>query len=67
MPYHTASIDTLQRWTNETFAQTNLIENFTPHSCRSALTTKAFNMSLDIMDILRKACWRNAKTFLQNK
>ena len=22
-------------------------------------------MSLDITDILRKACWRNAKTFLQ--
>ena len=23
-------------------------------------------MSLDIMDILRKACWREAKTFLQH-
>ena len=49
----------------ERFAKINLIENFSPHSCRSASTTKAFNMSLDILDILRKACWSNAKTFLQ--
>ena len=31
-PYHTASIDTLRRWVKETFAQTNLIENFPPHN-----------------------------------
>ena len=64
--YHTASIDTLWRWIKETFAQINLIENLTPHSYRSALTTKAFNMSLDIIEILRKACWSNAKTFPQH-
>ena len=65
-PYHTASIDTFRRWIKERFAETNLIENFTPHSCRSASTTKAFNMSLDILDILRKACWSNVETFLQH-
>ena len=65
-PYHTASIDTLRRWIKETFAETNLIENFNPHSCRSTSTTKAFNMSLDILDILRKACRSNAKAFLQH-
>ena len=64
-PYHTASIDALRRWIKETFAETNLIENFSPHSCRSASTTKAFNVSLDILDILSKPCWSNAKTFLQ--
>ena len=63
---HTASIDTLRKRIKETFAHTNLIENFTPYSCRSASATKAFNMSLDIMDILRKAYWSNAKTFLQH-
>ena len=61
-----ASIDTFRRWIKERFAETNLIENFTPHSCRSASTTKAFNMSLDILDILRKACWSNVETFLQH-
>ena len=65
-PYHAASIDTLRRWINDTFAETNLIENFTPHSCRSASTAKAYNMSLDILDILRKTCWSNAKTFFQH-
>ena len=47
-PYRTASIDTLWRWIKETFAETNLIENLTPRSCRSASTTKAFKMNLDI-------------------
>ena len=59
-PYHAASIDTRQIWIKEILAETNLIKNFTPHSCRSASTTKAFNMSLDILDVLRKACWSNA-------
>ena len=45
---------------------TNLIENFTPHSCRSASIAKAFNMSFHFMDILRKVCWRNAETFPQH-
>ena len=65
-PYHTASIDTLRRWIKEIFTQTNSMENFSPYSCRSASTTKTFNMCLEIMDILRKSCWSNAKTFLQH-
>ena len=65
-PYHTVSIDSLRRLIKETFSETNLIVNFTPHSFRSASTTKAFNMSLDNLDILRKACWSNAKIFLQH-
>ena len=62
-PYHTASTDTLRRWIKETFAETNLTENLTPHSFRSASISKTFNVSLDIV---RKACLRNAKTFLQH-
>ena len=65
-PYYTDSIDTLRRWIRETFAQTNSIENFSPHCFRSASATKAFNMCLDIIGILRKTCWSNAKTFLQH-
>ena len=60
-PCHAASIDTLRRWIKKTFAETNLIGNFTPHSCRSASTTKAFNMSFDILNILS-----STKTFLQH-
>ena len=55
-PYRTVSTDILWRWIKEKFAESNLIERFSPDSCRSALTTKAFNMSLDNLDILRKAC-----------
>ena len=29
-PYRTASIDSLRRWIKETFAEANLIVNFTP-------------------------------------
>ena len=65
-PYYTDSIDTLRRWIRETFAQINLIENFSPHCFRSASATKAFNKCLDIMATLRKTCWSNAKTFLQH-
>ena len=59
-------MDTLRRWIKETFAETNLIENFTPHSSRPASSTKAIIMNLDILDILRKVYWSNAKTFLQH-
>ena len=65
-PYHAASTGTLRRWIKETFAETNLIENLTPHSFRSASITKAFNVSLDIQDIVRKVSLSNAKTFLQH-
>ena len=61
-----ASIDTLRKWIKETFAETNLIETFTPHCCKS-VSTKAFNMSPDILTILRKACWSKAKTFQRHK
>ena len=65
-PYHAASIDIFRRWIKETFAETNLTGSFTLHSYRSASTAKAFNMSLHILDILRKACWSNAEPFLQH-
>ena len=57
-PYHAATIDTLQRWIKEIFAEINLTENVTPHTCRSASTTKAFSMSFE--------SWSDDKTFLQH-
>ena len=50
--YHAASLDTLRRWIKETFAEINLIGNFTSRSFTSALVTKAFNTSLDILHIV---------------
>ena len=68
-PYHAVLIVTLRRWIKKTFSEANLAENFTPHSYRSASTTKIFITNLDIfgfLDILRKSCWNNAKASLQH-
>ena len=48
-PYYVVSIDILRRWIKKTFAETNLAENFTPDSCRSASTTQIFIRNLDIL------------------
>ena len=61
-PYHATSENTLRRWVKQVFQDVHLID-FTPHSCRSASTSKASNMNFDIIDILKKGCWSNAKTF----
>ena len=66
-PYHIASLETLRRRIKETWTQTNLIENVSPHTCRSASATKAFNMCLDIMDILRKATQSCFSQHIKNK
>ena len=47
-PYQAASINTFRRWIKATFAETNLIESFTTHSCQPASATKAFDMNPDI-------------------
>ena len=63
---HAVSVDALRRWIKEIFAETNLIENFTPHGRRFASTTKVFNVNLYIVNIFRKPCWSNAETFFSN-
>ena len=64
--YHVASIDSLRGWIKETFVETYFIENVTPDNCRSVSTSEAFNINLNILNIVRKACWSNAKTSLQH-
>ena len=39
-PYHEASIDTLRRWIYDLFSGSQLLKNFTPHSCRAAETSQ---------------------------
>ena len=38
------------------------IYDFSPHSCRSASTSKAMVAGVCI-DVMRKACWSNEQTF----
>lgn len=64
-PKRAASGDTIRRWIKDLFKATTAIPNmFSPHSCRSASTSKAsLSRLLNIDDILQQGCWRNAKTF----
>lgn len=61
-PYKEASIDTVRRWVKDIF-KINEIFDFTPHSCRSASTSKAKAINVDITEILKRGCWKNEKTF----
>ena len=61
-PYHEASIDTLRRWVKTLFNNIGIF-NFSAHSCRSASTSKALAIGIDIDEILKKGCWSNEKTF----
>ena len=61
-PYRPASIDTLRRWVKNTLNKAGIF-NFSAHSCRSAATSKAKLMNVDLEEILRKACWSNVRTF----
>ena len=62
-PYHEASIDTLRRWIYDLFSGSQLLKNFTPHSCRAAATSKAKLLNVNMEDILKQGCWKNMKTF----
>lgn len=62
-PYHVASEDTLRRWIYDLFSGSQLLKNFTPHSCRAAATSKASKLNINVEEILKQGCWRNMKTF----
>ena len=38
-------------------------KEYTLHICRSAATSKASQLNVDIAEILKEDCWKNAKTF----
>ena len=62
-PYKPASPDSIRRWAKQLFTDAK-IRGFTPHSCRAASTNKAMAiMNINIEDILRKGCWKNANNF----
>ena len=61
--YHETSIDTLGRWIYDLFSGSQLLKNFTPHSCRAAATSKVKKLNVNMEDILKQGCWKNMKTF----
>ena len=61
--YHEASIVTLRRWIYDLFSGSQLLKNFTSHSCRAAATSKVKKLNVNMEDILKQGGWKNMKTF----
>ena len=63
-PYWSASDDTISRWTREILALAGVdTDVFTPHSCRSASTSKAKAVGVCRSDMMKKAGWSRDSTF----
>jgi len=61
-PYKGISTDTIRRWVKDLFTDCGIFD-FSAHSCRSASTSKAKELGVEVEAIMRKACWKNAATF----
>ena len=60
-PFRTAGIDSVRRCVKDLFIETSILEEYTPHTYRSAATSKASQLNVDIAEILKQGCWKNAK------
>ena len=49
----------------ELFMDTSILKEYTPHSCRSGVTSKGSHFHVNIAEILKQGCWENVKTFLK--
>ena len=61
-PYKPASPDPIHGWVKGLFTDAK-IWYFTLRSCLAASTSKEMDMNINIEDILRKGCWKNANKF----
>ena len=62
-PFRVAAIDSVRRWVKDLFIEKSILKEYTPHTCRSAATSKASQLNVDIAEISKQVCWKNAKTF----
>ena len=62
-PFKAAAIDSVRRWVKDLFIETSILKEYTPHTCRSAATSKASQLNVDIAEILKQGCWKITKTF----
>lgn len=61
-PYKGISANTIRRWIKDLFTECKIFD-FSAHSCRSASTSKAKELGVEVERIMKKACWKNSKTF----
>lgn len=63
-PHKAVTPDTISRWVKRVMYEAGIdVDNFKAHSTRSASVSAAFNININIEDILKTAGWTNAKTF----
>ena len=63
-PFGAASRSTIARWFKTMLNKAGVnMQAFTPHSVRSASTSKAFAANVPLETLLKQAGWSNAKTF----
>ena len=63
-PYKPASSDSISRYIKEELGMAVINTNvYKPHSCWSALTSKARDNVFSITDILKRGCWKKQNTF----
>ena len=61
--FRAAAINSMRRWAKDLSIATSILKEYTPHTCRSAATSKASQLNVDNAEILKQECWKNAKTF----
>ena len=52
-PFMAAAIDSMRRWVKQLYIETSILKEYTPHTCRSAATSKASQLNVDIPEILK--------------
>ena len=50
----------MRRWIKDIFI-VNKIVNFSPHNCRTASSSKAKHIDVNIDEIIKRVCWKNRK------
>ena len=60
-PLRTAAINSMRRWMKEIFIEMSILKEHTPRTCRSAATSKASQLNVEIVEILKFS--KNATTF----
>ena len=53
----------MRMWVKDLFIERSILKEYTSRTCRSAATSKASQLNVDIAEILKQGCWKNAKTF----
>ena len=55
-PFRAAAIDSMRRWAKDIFIETSILKEYTSHTCRSAATSRASQLNVDIAKILKRGC-----------